>query len=204
MEEKSPTSPTRSMSASKSEDEYIEDWLKRNEGKAEVLIENWLCSHPQPAKNLYLKYGHYIGMEAMTPLSTVHKKSMKHYTSSPAIQARKRKPTEELRKLDRQELFVELLKDVVAPDVNVYHLSHKILVNVLLLTRADRSSLFLVEGSGDDQILVSRLFDVSEGSTAQDSIHDDNDAIKMAVGVGVAGMVAHTGETINLIDAYEV
>lgn len=197
---------TKSVSAGHTDEEYVGDWLSKNEEKAETIIENWLCSHPQSARSLYLKYGQYVGLDAMTPLSNVSKsKSMRHYISAPSIQnQRKRMPTSELRKLEKQELFVELLKDVVSPDVDVYHLSYKILANVLLLTKADRSSMFLVEGTGESQILVSRLFDVTEGTTAADAIHDDADAIKMAVGIGVAGTVAQTGEKINLVDAYQV
>lgn len=201
-----PTKFTKSLSAAHSDEEYVRDWLSKHEEKAETVIENWLRSHPQSAKNLYIKYGHFVGMDAMAPLSSVAKsKSMRHYISAPSIQnQRKRRPTSELQKLEKQELFVELLKDVVSPDFDVNNLTHKILVNVLLLTKADRSSLFLVEGTGESQILVSRLFDVTEGTSVTDAIHDDADAIKMAVGVGVAGTVAQTGEKINLENAYEV
>lgn len=198
---------TKSKSASHTEEEYVEDWLSNNEERAENMIESWLMTHPQTAKNLYLKYGHILGMDVITPLSSVTKsKSMRHYISTPSIQSQrtKRKPASELRKLEKQQLFVELLKDVVAPDVDVNHLTHKILVNVLLLTKADRSSLFLVEGTGVDQILVSRLFDIAEGTSVKEAIRDDSKAIKMAVGVGIAGTVAKTGEKINLENAYEV
>lgn len=194
----------RFASTSYSDEEYIGEWLSKNEEQAEAIIEHWLCSHPQSAKNLYIKYGHFIGMDAMTPLSSVIKsKSMRHYISASANQKWKRRMSE-LRKLEKEQLFVELLKDVVSPDVDVNHLSHKILVNVLLLTKADRSSLFLVEGTGEDQILVSRLFDVTEGISVKDAVHDDSDAIKMALGVGIAGNVAETGEKINLKNAYDV
>lgn len=187
-------------------DEYIGEWLSKNEEQAEEIVEKWLCSHPQSAKNLYIKYGHFVGMDAMTPLSSVTKsKSMRHYISSPAIQNQQRKRRmSDLRKLKKEQLFVELLKDVVSPDVDVNHLSHKILLNVLLLTKADRSSLFLVEGTGEDQILVSRLFDVTEGISVMNAVHDESDAIKMALGVGIAGTVAETGEKINLENAYDV
>jgi hypothetical protein len=189
-----------------SEGKYIADWLGKHEEQAEAIVEHWLCSHPMSAKNLYIKYGHFVGMDAMTPLSSVSKsKSMRHFISASSIQNQQRKRRmSELRKLEKEQLFVELLKDVVSPDIDVNHLSHKILVNVLLLTKADRSSLFLVEGTGEDQVLVSRLFDVVEGISVTDAIHDEQDAIKMALGVGVAGTVAETGEKINLENAYDV
>ena len=197
----------KSLSASShSEEDDVEEWLSKNEDQAEAIVERWLCSHPQSAKNLYIKYGHFVGMDAMVPFSSVQKsKSMRNYISTPAIQKHQRKRRmSELRKLEKQQLFVELLKDVVSPDVDVNHLSHKILVNVLLLTKADRSSLFLVEGTGEDQVLVSRLFDVTEGISVTDAVHDEADAIKMALGVGVAGHVAESGEKINLENAYDV
>lgn len=189
--------------SSRSEEDNVEEWLSKNEERAEAIVERWLCSHPQSAKNLYIKYGHFVGMDSMMPFSSVQRsKSMQNYISTPAIQRKRR--MSELQKLEKQQLFVELLKDVVSPDVDVNHLSHKILVNVLLLTKADRSSLFLVEGTGEDQVLVSRLFDVTEGISVTDAVHDEADAIKMALGVGVAGHVAESGEKINLKNAYDV
>lgn len=99
---------------------------------------------------------------------------------------------------------MELLRDVVSPDFNVNSISHKILVNVLLLTNADRSSLFLTEGCSKKPILVSRLFDVTEDSTVESAIHDETEAIKIPIGFGIVGTVASTGERINLKDAYQV
>lgn len=99
---------------------------------------------------------------------------------------------------------MELLRHVVSPDFDVNSISHKILVNVLLLTNADRSSLFLAEGCSNNPILVSRLFDVTEDSTVESAIHDETEAIKIPVGVGIVGAVASTGEKINLKDAYQV
>lgn len=202
---------TKSMSAAQNDEEYIAEWLRTNEDVAECIVENWLFSHPQYAKSLYKKYGHFLGMEAITPLSSASKsgrKSLRHYISAPSVtphqRKKNRKPMSELRKLEKQQLFVELLKDVVSTEVDINHLGHKILLNILFITNADRSSLFLVEGTGEDQILVSRLFDVTENTTAADAIHDDADAIKMAVGVGIAGTVAKTGEPINVKNAYEV
>lgn len=201
---------TKSCSTSRSEEEYIEEWLKENEELAVSVVEKWLSTHPQIAKDMYRKYGHSVCMDTITPLSntgvTRRGSSMRHYISTPTMPSNqhKRRPASELQKLEKQQLFVELLKDVVSPEVDVNRLGHKILLNVLLLTKADRSSLFLVEGADDDQILVSRLFDISESTSVTDAIHDDSDAIKMAVGVGIAGTVAKTGEKINLKNAYEV
>ena len=198
---------TKSMSTTHSDEEYVAEWLRKNEEAAECIVENWLFSHPHSAKSLYKKYGHFIGMEAMTPMSSSSKKkSMRHYISTPSMtqQRQKRKPAAELRKLEKQEMFVELLKDILSPEVDIDHLSHKILLNVLLLTKADRSSLFHLEGPEGGKILVSRLFDISESTSVASAIHTDDEAIKMPLGVGIAGTVAKTGEPINLKNAYEV
>lgn len=195
------------------EEEYIQRWLNNHQDFAENFVEKWLLDHPKFIKTLYSKYGHLLGMQALIPQKAKSsperikgKKTLRQYISTPNIPTHnwKRKPASELRKLNRQKLFVELLTDVVSPDVDINHLSHKILVNVLLLTTADRSSLFLVEGPEDNQILVSRLFDVTESISVEDAIHDETEAIKMPMGVGIAGTVAKTGEAINLQDAYEV
>ncbi len=197
------------VSETQSEEDHIVEWMTKHDEQAVSIVENWLFTHPEAAKNLYLKYGHFLGMEPVAPVSHVNKsKSMRSYISTPNTTMMqnqyKRKPNEELRKLEKQQLFVEILKDVMSPDVDVNHLSHKILLNMLLLANADRSSLFLVEGVEDDQILVSRLFDVMENTSVGDAIHDDTEAIKMPVGVGIAGTVAKTGEPINVKNAYEV
>ena len=201
-DEKKPGSRT----ASQSEEDFITEWMANNDEQALSIVESWLFSHPQAAKSLYLKYSHFLGLEPVAPVSRLSRsRSIRHAPSATMMpNQHKRKPNEELRKLAKQELFVEILKDVVSPDVDVNQLSHKILLNVMLLTDADRSSLFLVEGVGDEQILVSRLFDVTENSTPEMAIHDESEAIKMPVGVGIAGTVAKTGESINVKNAYEV
>ena len=62
----------------------------------------------------------------------------------------------------------------------------------------------MVEGPEDNRILVSRLFDITVNTPLEKATHEDADSIKIALGVGIAGTVAMTGETINLKDAYEV
>lgn len=56
---------------------------------------------------------------------------------------------------------MELVRDV-ANELDINVLCHKILVNVGLLTHADRGSLFLVKGDGENRVLVAKLFDVTE------------------------------------------
>jgi hypothetical protein len=62
--------------------------------------------------------------------------------------------------MDDSDLFMELIRDV-ANELDIDVLCHKILVNVGLLTHADRGSLFLARGPRDSRYLVAKLFDVT-------------------------------------------
>ncbi|XP_021361131.1 cGMP-specific 3',5'-cyclic phosphodiesterase-like isoform X2 [Mizuhopecten yessoensis] len=107
-----------------------------------------------------------------------------------------------LRKLNEQELFMELIRDIATElDVNV--LCHKILQNVSILTKSDRGSLFLVRGNDHRKFLVSKLFDVTRTSTPEESIHTEDNEIKVPFGRGIAGHVAETKETVNIEEAYD-
>ncbi|XP_033120849.1 cGMP-specific 3',5'-cyclic phosphodiesterase-like, partial [Anneissia japonica] len=107
-----------------------------------------------------------------------------------------------LAKLDEKELFMELIRDI-ANELDLNTLCHKILMNVSMLTNGDRCSLFLVRGSKDQRFLVSKLFDVTEHSTVEDSVHTQEEEIKIPFGQGIAGHVAQTKETVNIKNAYE-
>lgn len=70
--------------------------------------------------------------------------------------------------LNDSELFMELIRDV-ANELDMDVLCHKILVNVGLLTHADRGSLFLAKrGRGQqptqERSLVAKLFDVTQNT----------------------------------------
>lgn len=56
---------------------------------------------------------------------------------------------------------MELIRDV-ANELDIDILCHKILVNVGLLTNADRGSLFLAKGPPSSRFLVAKLFDVTQ------------------------------------------
>lgn len=56
---------------------------------------------------------------------------------------------------------MELIRDV-ANELDIDVLCHKILVNVGLLTHADRGSLFLTKTNQDERFLVAKLFDVTQ------------------------------------------
>lgn len=190
-----------------SDQEFVESWLDSHEEFAASFVESWLKAHPKASKRLCIINNHCSTTNFHHALSVPEGgRLLKQYISSPNLPAQGtlRKSATELRKLDRQDLFVELLKDVVSPNFDVNYLSHKILMNVLVLTNADRSSLFLVEGPEDNPLLVSRLFDVMENTSVEDAVHDDSEAIKIPFGVGIIGAAAKTGKHINLENAYEV
>ncbi|XP_015176353.1 PREDICTED: cGMP-specific 3',5'-cyclic phosphodiesterase isoform X2 [Polistes dominula] len=132
-------------------------------------------------------------------------------TSSPA--KRSRSPSrasislmgrrEELNRLDESDLFMELIRDV-ANELDINVLCHKILVNVGLLTYADRGSLFLAKGPLEDRYLVAKLFDVTQDTELEEAVQRaKNEEIRIPFGVGIAGYVAQTKEIINIKDAYK-
>ncbi|XP_025415824.1 cGMP-specific 3',5'-cyclic phosphodiesterase isoform X1 [Sipha flava] len=101
--------------------------------------------------------------------------------------------------LDEGELFMELIRDV-SNELDIDVLCHKILVNVGLLTRADRGSLFLVRGKH----LVAKLFDVTVNTELREAVHKaKEEEIQIPFGVGVAGTVAETKEVVNIKNAYQ-
>ncbi|XP_046813368.1 cGMP-specific 3',5'-cyclic phosphodiesterase isoform X2 [Vespa crabro] len=132
-------------------------------------------------------------------------------TSSPA--KRSRSPSrasislmgrrEELNRLDENDLFMELIRDV-ANELDINVLCHKILVNVGILTYADRGSLFLAKGPLEDRYLVAKLFDVTQDTELEEAVQRaKNEEIKIPFGVGIAGYVAETKKIINIKDAYK-
>ncbi|KFB44690.1 AGAP004119-PA-like protein [Anopheles sinensis] len=105
--------------------------------------------------------------------------------------------------LDEGELFMELIRDV-ANELDIDVLCHKILVNVGLLTHADRGSLFLVNGPPSGKYLVAKLFDVTQKTPLDEAVRRaKQDEIVIPFGVGIAGTVAQTNETINIKEAYK-
>ena len=51
---------------------------------------------------------------------------------------------------------------------------------------------------------MSKLFDVTENSDLEDTLHTEENHITVAFGSGIAGTVALTKEPINIKDAYQV
>ncbi|XP_055587649.1 cGMP-specific 3',5'-cyclic phosphodiesterase isoform X2 [Uranotaenia lowii] len=105
--------------------------------------------------------------------------------------------------LDEGELFMELIRDV-ANELDIDVLCHKILVNVSLLTHADRGSLFLVKGPPNGKYLVAKLFDVTQSTPLDEAVRRaKQDELIIPFGVGIAGTVAQMNETINIKEAYK-
>ncbi|XP_034021240.1 cGMP-specific 3',5'-cyclic phosphodiesterase-like [Thalassophryne amazonica] len=101
---------------------------------------------------------------------------------------------------DRCSRLLELVKDV-SSHLDVTLLCHKIFLHINELIAADRYSLFLVgEDSSNKKFLVSRLFDVAEGSTLEESC---SSCIRLEWNKGIVGHVASTGQLLNIRNAYE-
>ncbi|XP_061664773.1 cGMP-specific 3',5'-cyclic phosphodiesterase isoform X2 [Syngnathoides biaculeatus] len=96
--------------------------------------------------------------------------------------------------------LLELVKDV-SSHLDMTALCHKIFLHINELIAADRYSLFLVgEDSSNTKFLISRLFDVAEGSTLEES---SSSSIRLQWNKGIVGHVAATGQPLNINDAYE-
>ncbi|XP_054260068.1 cGMP-specific 3',5'-cyclic phosphodiesterase [Macrosteles quadrilineatus] len=105
--------------------------------------------------------------------------------------------------LDEGELFMELIRDV-SNELDIDVLCHKILVNVGLLTHADRGSLFLARGPPENRFLVAKLFDVTVDTELDEAVQKAKaEEIRIPFGVGVAGAVAQTKQPVNIKNAYE-
>uniref|UniRef100_A0A3Q3XQ74 Phosphodiesterase n=1 Tax=Mola mola TaxID=94237 RepID=A0A3Q3XQ74_MOLML len=102
--------------------------------------------------------------------------------------------------VDRCARLLELVKDV-SSHLDVTALCHKIFLHINELIAADRYSLFLVgSDSSNKKFLVSRLFDVAEGSTVEES---SSSCIRLEWNKGIVGHVAATGQPLNIKNAYE-
>uniref|UniRef100_A0A803SZ97 Phosphodiesterase 5A n=1 Tax=Anolis carolinensis TaxID=28377 RepID=A0A803SZ97_ANOCA len=101
---------------------------------------------------------------------------------------------------DQCTRLLELVKDI-SSHLDVTALCHKIFLHIHELIAADRYSLFLVcEDSSNEKFLVSRLFDVAEGTTLEEA---SNNCIRLEWNKGIVGHVAALGQPLNIKDAYE-
>ncbi|XP_052752877.1 cGMP-specific 3',5'-cyclic phosphodiesterase [Galleria mellonella] len=122
--------------------------------------------------------------------------------SSPVKRSRSPSGSAIQNQLDEADLFMDLIKDV-ANELDIDVLCHKILVNVCLLTSADRGSLFLAKGTAPNRYLQAKLFDVTRDTELNDALKiARTQEIKIPFGVGVAGLAAQTKHPINIKNAY--
>lgn len=184
-------------------DEDVETFLLSNS----EFLENWLKKHGTPELMSRIKK---IDVSDKKPKfshaarNSITSNMFKNYVDG-LVQRKKAKQIsrQQLMAMSETDLFMELIRDIASElDVNV--LCHKILRNVSVLTGSDRGSLFLVRGSKENKFLVSKLFDVTESSTLEESLHTEDNEIKVPFGKGIAGTVGLTKETIIIKDAYEV
>ncbi|XP_077992987.1 cGMP-specific 3',5'-cyclic phosphodiesterase-like isoform X3 [Glandiceps talaboti] len=174
------------------------------------MVDKWITKHG--------KDGAWSSDATSTPLGDTEKGAaiLKHFrksmsgaggslksliSGSPKPKTLRRSRTV-LKEMNEKELFMELIRDI-ANELDISTLSHKILMNVSFLTNGDRCSLFLVKGGKENRFLVSKLFDVNENSTLEESIHSQEDEIRIPIGKGIVGHVALTKETVNIKNAYE-
>ena len=173
------------------------------------MVDHWLAnrSHRPGSRAMQVNHVRNDGKPERKSLgpSVLPSEKLKSLLSDDidAMKSHSSRRKSELEVLDEKELFMELIRDI-ANELDINRLSHKILVNVSILTNADRCSLFLVQGSRDHKVLVSKLFDVTADSTVQESMCSDGDEIVVPLGVGIAGHTAQTGETVNIKNAYAV
>jgi hypothetical protein len=92
--------------------------------------------------------------------------------------------------------YAELSRDI-NEDLDLNTVINKILIKAIKLIDCERSSLFLVDHERKE--LYARAFDLKADS--KDS-NQTSQEIRFPMGQGVAGIVAESGDTLNIPDAY--
>ncbi|XP_014774802.2 cGMP-specific 3',5'-cyclic phosphodiesterase-like [Octopus bimaculoides] len=116
----------------------------------------------------------------------------------------RRKPTqkEENETLTENELYKEVGK-ILNSELHTDSLCHRVLQKLCTLLRCEKASLFLARGAGKTQYLISTLFDVTSESTLEESLHTEENAIRVPFGKGISGYVAQSKCLLNIKDAYQ-
>ncbi|KAK6166133.1 hypothetical protein SNE40_022897 [Patella caerulea] len=175
---------------------YIEKWLKLHATDALITKIKPVTSKPIHSKIEAPKFMNVAK-------NVVTNKLLKTYLEGSETKKEiKVMETSDLKNMREEEVFMQLVRDI-ASELNVDVLCHKILRNVSLLTKSDRGSLFLSRGTTDNKFLVSKLFDVTKFSVLEDCLHDEEKAIKVPYGRGIAGHVAQSKQFINIPEAYD-
>ena len=98
-----------------------------------------------------------------------------------------------LREMSGEALFKELVYDIFC---NVkFSLIKKIAKNCLLLSRADRCAVFILEGTGGEQKLVCRATDATRKQYRKEC---PKVGLECSIGFGMVGHVVETGRTANI------
>lgn len=171
-------------------------WLEANSD----LVEQWLKQHASSDFRRRVQDAVAVTKKASVATPELFQRWL---ATSPAVNNHQPNTRHNLDALGENELFMELIRDV-ANELDIDVLCHKILKNVSLLTRADRGSLFLAKGSGDDRYLVAKLFDVRHDSSLEETKLARTEDIRIPFGVGIAGTVAQNKILVNITDAYKV
>jgi cAMP and cAMP-inhibited cGMP 3',5'-cyclic phosphodiesterase 10 len=109
------------------------------------------------------------------------------------------------------DFLLAVTKSIFQELVSMDAVMLKIMSYAKKLVNADRASLFMVDSRTGE--LYARIFDIgreeneiSDLSLVRDgqkrSISDDRACIRFPMDKGIAGYVATTGKTLNIIDAY--
>ncbi|XP_071828467.1 cGMP-specific 3',5'-cyclic phosphodiesterase-like isoform X3 [Apostichopus japonicus] len=179
--------------------EMVDGWITRHSSSRHSItpaeVASWSDGMPHDSKGPHVLHNIRKSFAGASG-------SLKSLLSPNRKKKTLRKNKSVLKQLDEKDLFMELIRDI-ADELDLNTLSHKILMNVSILTNGDRCSLFLVRGTKENRYLCSRLFDVTENSTVEDVLHSERDEIRIPFGQGIAGHVAKYKESINIKNAYE-
>ncbi len=111
------------------------------------------------------------------------------------------------------DFLLAVTKSIFQELVSMDAVMLKIMSYAKKLVNADRASLFMVDSRARE--LYARIFDigreendvqdgsvVKEGQGQKRSLSDERACIRFPMDKGIAGYVATTGKTLNIIDAY--
>ena len=173
--------------------EFAKSYFERKATSS--MVDNWMSSrsHRPGSRAMQVNHLHRDSVKPQIILKTDSKLNSLFGSARDERKLSLPRRKSNLGELDEKELFMELIRDI-ANELDINMLSHKILVNVSILTNSDRCSLFLVRGSRENKVLVSKLFDVTSESTLDESIRSEEDEICVPLGVGIAG---HTAATVK-------
>jgi cAMP and cAMP-inhibited cGMP 3',5'-cyclic phosphodiesterase 10 len=105
------------------------------------------------------------------------------------------------------DFLLAVTKSIFQELVSMEAVMLKIMSYAKKLVDADRASLFMVDSRTKE--LYARIFDIgreehdeSNGQGQKRSVCDERACIRFPMDKGIAGYVATTGKTLNIIDAY--